>query len=685
MKSLIRLLSGTVLFSLSLFAQENPSSGHDPLVAPGDTAKVSVDSTRYLPRDIKDSVIIDTLAPLYQLPMLGATWEFSQDDLKLMNFRNGATLLQHFPVAYNRSMGFLGQPSEMVFYGEGNGKISFLEDGIEINNGTTGSFYFDYLQEGYIDKISLYPSYMGFVYAATPKQITLGVTGRDFISGAPYSKIKYFEGPAGEGYIDVHYNQTLSNRFTLFTEVANNKVNDGFRNSDLSLWRGKVKLKYIISNKINLLAGYDYIQHDVGLNGGVDYDSAKVLAAGVPGKTADDFLYDDRAAPVKYLNRYQKSTQNRLHFKAFGSLGTSSYFEGSVYHLTELSEFRQNETVPGNSPDKIMTNNRYSITGASFRSAFATKHFDADLNANYSSLTVTNSWFANDEWTEELFPQKKTSFSVGGTITGKLAGFELSGFGKFFIYNKNHYSGIGGEAKAAITDEINFRAGVGYIESLNIERSIFGGETKSTKFEAEFTVKSGPVYVSLLGWASNDEFNQLNSIIIPFDLEILLGSYVSFLTNPVEMPQKFYYGVVGNVAYSIGNFTGFVNAQYNRRKLEGSGKDMIPAINGKAGVTYASILFNEALNLRTTLSFSFRSSSVAIAYNFISDRVLYEPWKEDVPASGQLDFFLAGTIQKVATVFVAFENLLGAKYYLVPYYPVLPRNFRFGINWEFLN
>lgn len=57
-----------------------------------------------------------------------------------------------------------------------------------------------------------------------------------------------------------------------------------------------------------------------------------------------------------------------------------------------------------------MTNNRYSITGASFRSAFATKHFDADLNANYSSLTVTNSWFANDEWTEELFPQKKHLF-----------------------------------------------------------------------------------------------------------------------------------------------------------------------------------------------------------------------------------------------------------------------------------
>ncbi|MBK7868123.1 MAG: TonB-dependent receptor [Ignavibacteriales bacterium] len=65
--------------------------------------------------------------------------------------------------------------------------------------------------------------------------------------------------------------------------------------------------------------------------------------------------------------------------------------------------------------------------------------------------------------------------------------------------------------------------------------------------------------------------------------------------------------------------------------------------------------------------------------------MFYTPTLEDVPASGQIDFFVAGTIQKVATIYFAWENLLNAKYYLSPYYPVLPRNIRFGIAWEFLN
>ena len=296
----MRFLFLFLVFSSLIVAQERDSVKRD----------LSKDSTAVLKDTLgrmanpKDSVVVDTLAPVYQVPMQGAAFIFSEKDLLLMNYRDVGSLLNHFPAAFHRNMGFLGLPSEVSFYGEGLGRVTFLEDGINVNNRITNTLYYDNLMEGYIREIALLPSYMGFLYGTQPNQITVSVTGRDFISGAPYSRVKYFEGPVGEGFIDVQFNQNIGNRLILFTEISNNKVDDGFRNSNLSMWKGKINLKYLLTNHINLSAGYNYIKQDLGLNGGVNYDSSLTIAA-LSGRPINDILYDDRAAPVNFLNRYQ--------------------------------------------------------------------------------------------------------------------------------------------------------------------------------------------------------------------------------------------------------------------------------------------------------------------------------------------------------------------------------------------
>lgn len=666
MKSILPLL---FLATVTLFAQERPPAGRD-------TTKAVTDTSAYKPRALRDSVVTDTLAPVYQLPEQGAFRAFSQDDLKLMNYRDGATLLQHFPATFNRSMGFPGLPSEVTFYGEGNGKISFLEDGIEINDRYSESLYFDNLHDGYIDKLSLYPSYMGFLHAYRPSQITVAVTGRDFVSGAPYSRIKYFEGPAGEGFIDVQFNQTIKNRLVLFTEITNNKVDDGFRNSNLSLWKGKVNLKYILSNRLNLAAGYNYIQQDLGLNGGVNYDSAKSLAASIPGRSLDDFLYDDRAAPVNFLNRYQKNTKHRLHFKAFGSIGSIGYVEGSLFHQTNLNEFRQNEDSLFTNPNRVLSNRRYTVTGGVFRATFDTKYFAADVHANYESVNFENEWFDPTAGFVPSGSSRRNSFSAGGILTGKLGSFALSGFGKIFIYDGTFYPGIGGEAKVEISEGLSFRAGASYLEGYDAGVWFNHSNTYTTRLEAELIFQTGNLHASVLGWGSNTGFKNQGAVMPTIDPLIPL---------PPAEPKKLAFGTVASLGYSLGSFTAFLDAQYNNKQLEISGKNIIPAFIAKTGISFRDTLFDDALDLKTTISYSYRTSTVATNYNFYVDRVFYTPWIDDVPASGQLDFHVAGTIQKVATLFFAWENLLGSKYYLSPYYPVLPRNIRFGITWEFLN
>lgn len=672
----MRFLPFFILFSTMIFSQ-----GSEPVKS--DTTKnipsISADTTR-LPRSPRDSVAVDTLVPVYQIPLQGALYEYNTEYLKYLNYRNGATLFSQFPVAYDRSMGFLGLPSEITFYGEGQGRISFLEDGIEVNNRITNTLYFDNIQESYIQKLSLYPSYMGFLYGNKPNQMTLSITGRDFISGAPYSRIKYFEGPVGEGYIDVQFNQTIRNRFVIFTEITNQKVDDGFRNSDLSLWKGKINLKYIASKFLNLSAGYNYVQSSLGLNGGVNYDSAITLAASIPGRTIDDVLYDDRAAPVNFLNRYEKNTSSRLNLKAFGYFAGKGYFEGAIYHQTNTNEFRQNEDSSATNPNRLLIDRKFSVTGASFRTTFDTKYFAADVHANYESVTEESFWF--DSSSGVFVPsgnRVKNSFSAGGIVTGKLGGFALSGFGKLFIYQNEIYSGFGGEGKAEFADYFQFRGGISYLSSFEQDYNYVNAKTSVTRLEGELGYADGVVFIKILGWAANSDRTPIGTFMPTID------PAATYLNYTITDAENFAFGAVLNTDYKIGPFTFFAALRYNHKKMKDWDKYILPIFNSKAGITFRSILFDDALDLKTTLSYSYRTASVATEYNFFTNRVLLTPLLDDVPASGQFDFAVAGTIQKVATLYFSWENLLGSKYYLSPYYPVLPRNIRFGISWEFLN
>lgn len=671
----MRFLILFLIFSSLVIAQERDSVkrdlSKDSIVVLRDTLGRSVTPM--------DSIVIDTLAPVYQVPLQGAAFTFSDKDLLLMNYRDNGTLLDHFPSAYHRNMGFLGLPSEVSFYGEGLGRVTFLEDGINVNNRITNTLYYDNLMEGYIGEIALLPSYMGFLYGTQPNQITVSVTGKDFISGAPYSRVKYFEGPVGEGFIDVQFNQNITKRLIFFTEISNNKVDDGFRNSDLSMWKGKINLKYLLTNHVNLSAGYNYIKQDLGLNGGVNYDSSLTIAT-LSGRPIDDILYDDRAAPVNYLNRYHKNSQNRLHFKAFGNIAGAGYFEAVLYHQTNLNEFRENEDSVATSPFRSIIDRNYSATGGSFRTTFDTKYFAADVHANYDAVTQESYWL---DGTNGIFILsglvRKNSFSAGGILTGKAGGFALSGFGKLFIYDGEIYTGFGGEAKAEFAEFFQFRGGASYLESYEQDYNFVNANTFVTRLESEISYRRDNLTLKLLGWASNTERKEVGTFMPMIDPMV-------YFTVPVStIPENLSYGATLFANYSLGSFSGFFDLRFNHKPMKNWDKKILPVLNSKVGISFRDTLFEGALDLMTSISYSYRTSAVATNYNFFVDRVFYTPTLEDVPASGQIDFFVAGTIQKVATIYFAWENLLNSKYYLSPYYPVLPRNIRFGIAWEFLN
>ena len=118
----------------------------------------------------------------------------------------------------------------------------------------------------------------------------------------------------------------------------------------------------------------------------------------------------------------------------------------------------------------------------------------------------------------------------------------------------------------------------------------------------------------------------------------------------------------------------------------------LPEFTLSGGIFFIDTLFNSNLYLKTGLSiksFGTRYYTYIDFEKYITSSLPFNSTASyihnRINPSTQIDFFLTGQIQKNATIYFVFENILNTKYYLVQYYPMYERGMRFGIAWEFFN
>jgi len=104
--------------------------------------------------------------------------------------------------------------------------------------------------------------------------------------------------------------------------------------------------------------------------------------------------------------------------------------------------------------------------------------------------------------------------------------------------------------------------------------------------------------------------------------------------------------------------------------------DILPKFQFNTGVYYRNILFENNLNLKTGISFTYNHYTRQPEFNYYN---LFSP------NVALLNFEVAGEIQKKAMLYFRWENLTGENYFIVPFYPMPGRSIRFGVAWNFLN
>jgi len=617
------------LFCFNLFAQETDTTSTDTFI--GDTITVTdtiiADTTGiFTPQP-------DTLYPINQTPLYDYSTFVSRRMIDILNYKYTGDIFLPLSFSFLKDKGMIGQANELILYG--NNSTGYLVNGILHNNRYRKFLDLNLIQSESIDSVEVLPIPRGFLYGNDNYLTSVNFIEKDFITTVPYTRIKYYEGPDGEAFVDGIFNTAFLKRFNFYFDITNRNFDGVYDNSDFSIWQANVKLKYFLSNSINLIGSYSLVDSETGFFGGTDVDSISKITNDI-----NSVLFDPLFAPVINPDLRQHYEWDKFNLKGLVSLNNFKTDFNLYYH----AERERYSGIP--SKDEI----KNYVSGASLRKSYSHPNIKLEVLASFEKRdlnyyrTDTISGFNNLEAEYNLFSVSPviSIYLLDSIIVPSI----------FYKYSKltdyNSQNGLGADITINLFRWINLYTGFSKFDFIN--------EYETTVYEV-----GGKIKLSNLN--ADIRFYSINKLLTSF----MPSPHISFLF--IDEPRiKNITGYSAGLNYDVWKI-GF-EGRINYNLLEGEPEALSPQIkmHANGGVFYKDILFNNNLNLKTGFAFKF--------FDFESD---------DFNSAYQIDFTAAGIIQQTAIVYFSWENLLGEEYFIVPYYPMRERGVRFGLAWELFN
>lgn len=630
------------LISFSVFAQA-PDSINTPSVILSDTTSIESDSTVTNTDSLNFQKHSEIIIPIYSSPLSDKNYLISNEDIFHNDYKYTGDYLRLFPFNFIKDLGFTGQPNETFLYGIGDNSISYLVDGISVNDRYLNSFNLNLIQSEDIDSIEIVPLPRGFLYGAYSNPVSVNFISKDFITRQPLSRIRFYQGANRDMMFDGSFNSVITKRLVASFDITNRLHDETYKNTDYSIWQAKVKLKYLLSNEVNIIASYTLNNYKAGYNGGVDIDSIKNS-----NRNFDDVLYDYLAAPMIYPDGKITVLTQMPILRLLTTPTSWLKTDASVYYL--YNEFEKQTTSREYIENKVGGFYMNNIADYSI--------FNLQLNLNYEK---TNSYLYKSSYSE-YFPALLSEFT-DKTNNNLLS---MTGILSLFINDSSFIPSVFYKT-SSYNDFTSNGYGIDFLLNLKHNISLYcGGSVLKGYYNSGYDF-------SLIEIGSKYKNNFLS-----VDLRYFINnsSYV------------LYSGGVFFTSYKFGNLSGLgANLMLDFWKLNLESKSSyysskndeligVPQFQTQAGLYYKDILFNSNLDLKTGFVFYYTGKNNVFTY---------ENGQIEVNSSVKLDFTLVGEIQKTAIVYFTWQNLLGNNYYITPYYPMPSRSLRFGIAWELFN
>lgn len=565
-------------------------------------------------------------------------------DILRNDYRYTGDFFKLFPFSFERSFGFIGQPNDIYLYAEGKSTTSYFMDGVPIRITD-----FNHVQSEDVDSIEIVRLPRGFLYGFNTNPVSVNFVSKDIIPKDPYSRIKYYEGPFGEAFIDAIFSMNLFKDLIASVDITNRKVDDSYKNSAFSIWQAKAKVRYNLANSINLIGSYYFSKSETGLNGGVDVDSIRRRTSDI-----NSILFNETLAPIFY-------EKNSLNYKQhnFGLKVLAIPFENAYTDLSFNYNFNQRENV------------RY-LGSSRTTSIFKNKSFNLMLHQNLLLNPINlslNTGYQYREFKPTYQSDDPFDFTYMFYVPFNYNSFFISPILSFtlldsLIVPSIYFKQLSVSQKQTLTGEKDNKTYGGYGIDLLLHFA------RQLKF-----------YLGYSDFDNDFRDDKISVVNLMLNYKAEAGILSLEVFNKKHSKANLW-GVGFNGSYKIwsilfeGRFSKLFYKSYDVSEFLNQ-----PEISSSLGIYYRDSLFSSNLDLKAGFNvkhYGRQDLNFFVIPNKGFDMV-------DVPQSLVLDFTVSAVIQKVATVYFTWENLFDKKYFLTPYYPMLQRNIRFGIAWEILN
>ncbi len=620
------------------------------------------DSTKVTDEIVKP----DSLIPIQGIPLTDASLIINKRTFLFYNYQYTGDFLRSFPLNFIADLGFMGQPNETFVYGVGAGGISFMEDGVLWNNRFTNALDLNHIQSEDIDSIEIVPSPRGFLYGPYNNPVTTNFIMKDFISPEPYSRIKYYEGPYGEAMFDGKFNAQIAKKWNLSFQLTNRSTDSSYANNEFSTWQVNTKLKYYLSNSINLSAIYSFVDADVGLNGGVDIDSIANI-------TNDDnsVIYDRQLAPVVYPNRGESVINHN-----FGLRFQAELFDKSNTDMTFYYKIARDEIKDHNDTLSLSLKNDNKTFGVNLKHYQRLSIFSFRLFGLFEKSEGDYENFLSPYLNTSVSDWEFTKISGGLDLSLHLFNDKLvpSVFYKY-VNQSRYFKQVDDDMPTLLTDKTEGLSGIGTDLKFIVNNGMSFYAGASTFQHAEFLLRENSEYTKTFEFGGKYFGSNLFA-----DLKYFKRSGSAAIPHYNYQYPPIVYGNLSGIGLRLNfNYWKFL-IETNTSYYFNADEDQllgVPELQFVGGVFLNGFFFDDNLFLKAGVQFYYTGTN-NVPSNVWKEIIVVEP-------SNKIDITVAGEIKGVAIVYFGWENLFDSQYFITPYYPMLERNIRFGLSWELFN
>jgi len=643
---------------------------------------VAMTSILYAQSDTSETTGIDSLQKKFisPIPHVGTidralSTEYLIDDstINFNNYRYVGDIITWLPGVYARDFGSLGFLPDITFNGVDGRSISFLIDGIRLNDPVSGLFNLYYLPTENIERIEFSPPTHAFLYGFNSTGGAVNFITKSKKALKPYSRIRYSESGYGFSIIDGMVSQDIIRGLNFTAGAQHTVYGERYQNENYDCWNARIKARYNINDKLNLFASEMYNQSLLGLYGGVDIT-----------RTPDSLRYESLQATVRNTDAYEKITRHDLQLGSAARLfpDSSSISTLTFYFTSSVRRYRDLENRPMSNGILLDQSHLAKWFGAKFTQNFYLLNQSFEFGAEYQSqlMLITPSPKESKRNLSSIFGKSEFSPVKIASITPYL---------RYDSYSNQNLISFGGDAQI----EINkcFKIMGGYSRSYRIPtfEERHGVDTVLASSILDDEPERHHIFELGMIWKySQNIFFELRSY------HRIIWNYITIQpaahtlgTSPYEFTRhekKIIQGFSGRGSIRFGIIQIECNGQFTE-VIDNADKEItFPKWTASGGIYYWNKILGNHLDLKAGIQGKYFTNYIGRLFD--QQAQVYLPYENsiDIKPNGTIDIVILGHIGNAYIHFI-WDNILNRKYIMNNFYPMPERQIRFGISWEFLD